>query len=414
MPTARLAVACISALVPVISALSYSLPISGDWLELSPVGLGRYNGEPAAFLSRSQSLVSPRTELLPLPIDSKACDMLSQAMGQAPLAKLALAAAAQSLLNRDGGLYDNLPWEWGAPLAKRAAFARVSSGRAPPPTPDDCASAYDLLARCLRADCNAVLKTIVIEEDDSREGGLSLAGALAVERLPQMVTLLGETFPRPFSGGELAVVECAADEAVGVALAQGRALCIERSLFEAASLPANFIMEDGRMRLNIDLRGQRAMPPPPPPAPAPADIKSAARYFKLDSAAKRAVLRGAGVRPPRRRMASAARLDELLLPLLDETVRRDVMLRRALAREDYAAAAQLGGAGSERAVVKHALADAVEEEDYEAANRLRARLEVLTALRADVTQDEGSYDRYLDADEWYVRERMRAMGRKDV
>eukprot|EP00611_Tribonema_gayanum_P004650 TRINITY_DN13849_c0_g1_i1.p1 TRINITY_DN13849_c0_g1~~TRINITY_DN13849_c0_g1_i1.p1 ORF type:complete len:173 (+),score=44.37 TRINITY_DN13849_c0_g1_i1:596-1114(+) len=76
-----------------------------------------------------------------------------------------------------------------------------------------------------------------------------------------MVTLLGETFPRPFSGGELAVVECAADEAVGAALAQGRALCMERSLFEAASLPANFIMEDGRMRLNIDLRGQRAMPP---------------------------------------------------------------------------------------------------------------------------------------------------------
>ena len=31
--------------------------------------------------------------------------------------------------------------------------------------------------------------------------------------------------------------------------------------------------------------------------------------------------------------------------------------------------------------------------------------EFLASLRADVTQDEGSYSRFLDRDDWYERER---------
>lgn len=41
---------------------------------------------------------------------------------------------------------------------------------------------------------------------------------------------------------------------------------------------------------------------------------------------------------------------------------------------------------------------------------LRGELGLLTALRADFTQDEGAYSRYLDKDEWYERDRRRVLG----
>ena len=39
--------------------------------------------------------------------------------------------------------------------------------------------------------------------------------------------------------------------------------------------------------------------------------------------------------------------------------------------------------------------------------------ELYKALRADITQDEGAYDRYLDRDEWYERETQARIKRMD-
>ena len=35
-------------------------------------------------------------------------------------------------------------------------------------------------------------------------------------------------------------------------------------------------------------------------------------------------------------------------------------------------------------------------------------LEAITMARADVTQEQGSYDPFLDADDWYIRDLMRS------
>ena len=48
--------------------------------------------------------------------------------------------------------------------------------------------------------------------------------------------------------------------------------------------------------------------------------------------------------------------------------------------------------------------------DLGRAAALQERLAVLTASRADVTQDEGSYSRFLDKDEDYEANRRRIMG----
>ena len=43
------------------------------------------------------------------------------------------------------------------------------------------------------------------------------------------------------------------------------------------------------------------------------------------------------------------------------------------------------------------------------AEELRDRFAMLTALKQDHTQEEGSYDRFLDQDEWYMEARRKAM-----
>ena len=70
----------------------------------------------------------------------------------------------------------------------------------------------------------------------------------------------------------------------------------------------------------------------------------------------------------------------------------------------------LAGGQSARARVENELSEAVLLGDLGRAAELQERLAVLTASRADVTQDEGSYSRFLDKDEDYEANRRRIMG----
>ena len=53
----------------------------------------------------------------------------------------------------------------------------------------------------------------------------------------------------------------------------------------------------------------------------------------------------------------------------------------------------------------------VQEERYEDAAELQMEIEIETAGRADVTQDPGSYDPFLDADDWYMRDLIKSKKR---
>jgi len=130
----------------------------------------------------------------------------------------------------------------------------------------------------------------------------------------------------------------------------------------------------------------------------------------MDQAAKRACLWASGAtRLPRSREGERA-LDILLMPLMDERIRREVMIRKALRTEDWVEAARLAVGRSERQLVAARLDEALLAGESELAARLAARLELLEATRADPTQDEGSYQRDLDADEWYLQDRRDSMG----
>mmetsp|Transcript_26806 Transcript_26806/g.84011 ORF Transcript_26806/g.84011 Transcript_26806/m.84011 type:complete len:82 (+) Transcript_26806:1198-1443(+) len=75
---------------------------------------------------------------------------------------------------------------------------------------------------------------------------------------------------------------------------------------------------------------------------------------------------------------------------------------KALRAGDMERVSELSQNRSERGSVKMQLESAVADEDYALAAELQAKLDVLDRCRADITQDEGSYDPYLDADPWYL------------
>jgi DNA-binding transcriptional MerR regulator len=98
-------------------------------------------------------------------------------------------------------------------------------------------------------------------------------------------------------------------------------------------------------------------------------------------------------------------LDEMLLPLLDESVRRQILMRDAERRGDFASLRELEAQKSTRQTAMEMFEEAKENGDEVAANYWKSEIELYSGLRADITQDEGSYNRFLDQDEWYARDR---------
>ena len=103
-------------------------------------------------------------------------------------------------------------------------------------------------------------------------------------------------------------------------------------------------------------------------------------------------------------------LDEMLIPLVDETIRRQYRIRDAERRNDQQEVERLRNEASPRQVALERSQQAKEEEELlgidnqEAIRLAEEEAELYKALRADITQDEGEYSQYLDRDDWYERE----------
>jgi hypothetical protein len=127
---------------------------------------------------------------------------------------------------------------------------------------------------------------------------------------------------------------------------------------------------------------------------------SASEVMGLTKLQMRELLRRCGVAS--RRSDNEDVLLSKLSPLLDQVERGKIRLQLAVEREDYSEAQDLVESKSQRAFVAEQLEAAVGEERYDEAAYLQERYEIMTEGRADVTAEEGSYDAYLDADDWYM------------
>lgn len=111
--------------------------------------------------------------------------------------------------------------------------------------------------------------------------------------------------------------------------------------------------------------------------------------------------------------AAPTLLDDMLLPLIDESIRRKYQIRDAERRGDVVEAEELQRQVSRRQTALE-LAERARSEGYEdEAERLEKEADTYKSSRADFTQDEGSYSRFLDRDDWYERETQARIKRLD-
>ncbi len=116
---------------------------------------------------------------------------------------------------------------------------------------------------------------------------------------------------------------------------------------------------------------------------------------------------------PRAVMSDPSLLDQILLPLIDESVRRQHQIRDAERRGDFEEANALRSEMSPRQQLLEEAQRARETGLEERALQLEQEAKIYKALRADVTQDEGAYSRFLDRDDWYERETQARINRLD-
>jgi hypothetical protein len=101
---------------------------------------------------------------------------------------------------------------------------------------------------------------------------------------------------------------------------------------------------------------------------------------------------------------SPSALDNILLPLIDESIRNQYLVRDAERRNDFDTANALRSKMSQRQSLLEQAKSARESGLEDEAKRLDDEAELYKAIRADFTQDVGAYSRFLDRDDWYERE----------
>jgi len=106
-----------------------------------------------------------------------------------------------------------------------------------------------------------------------------------------------------------------------------------------------------------------------------------------------------------------AALNNVLLDLMDEAVRGEVVRQKGNTDSDVIDETKPGYM-SPRQVILYEMGVALEEGDIDKAKDLREKFAKSTKLKADPTQTDGSYDKYLDQDDWYLEQRRRAMAPK--
>jgi len=454
--------AALLALAVATQALETSLwPTTKTCVACRVQGMGDFGTGAAIFVAPTIN-GGTRVDALPVPMGADAALAMEKALKGQAFGKVQTLTVAQGLVNRDGGVFDNLPYQIGrAKFAKKDLYDRIKGkdwpGRslkpqsvfaslkerfgkktkvrqedrdrdadaAPyrgaygfPPTYEDAqarvfagyVSPYSLFLEAIQdmLDCDVI--GALLEDACPLDDRTDLAGALRLQ---------------PRNGSSALIVECFADEAIGLALAANIDVFTERTVLEVFSRPVKFGLERRTSVAPLKMRLQVADDVEPAiaeavEAEAPETIKSAEDYEGLGTQGKLRVLvaadefrRRKGTLPRPRVLDAAgsdAPVDALLVPLLDEAVRRDLAVEAALRRGDVAGAAALMAGKSKRHAARDLAAQASADGDLAGEIRARDDEAVYSAIRADITQDEGSYSRFLDKDEWYERQQRQTNG----
>ena len=343
--------------VVAFAALSAASPPStGGFVPLSLVGLGRYGASPALYLEKERG-----GKVLPVPIPRESVLACEQALSPRTPAMAEVLLQCRSFARRDGGLLDQLPWQWNpSELAKRDGAARLSGRDYPQQSARRPESPYHLLLSAVQSDARAdVSRVLLAAERDAESDGVVVGGRLMlVRRLPESTGALttgdarraqrgdDEVDPSDEQGREVPC-GCTVDEALGLAIALRCEVQVESAVWEAAARAPRYTLQRDMLRISLPeqdddddtaegaasprvrlagllSRGARA---PPPRLPWEWETAEELRAASLLDVALSAL--AAGLELPRAAEATAGALIARIEPLLDAQVRRDLRVARA-------------------------------------------------------------------------------------
>ena len=359
--------------------------------------------------------------------------------------------APNPIVNRDAGWYDSLPFAWGSneerrpQEVKKAIFDKCNTVKGNPGL-----ALVKAAEDILDAEVNGLFIEVV-DEYGGGEGGVVLgAGAVVAQqgetskkyrisqkegsfirsltdlkKLPiskprvesnkvedrDKERLLLEEAEASNSGAPLVTtVTCHLDEVVGLSRSLDIPIWVPRGLFQR-------VCEDVRltkspMLLSAPATGRKAASSSTNRRGADEEdidtvwtVYNPREFISMSAVEKRDLLRASGVRLLPRPREGVQALDAVLMDLMDASVRSEFQ------RLSSSSAGNSGG--GERTDLLRRMGEALENDDVDAATALRAEFAFKTALRADPTQEAGSYDPYLDQDDWYAEARRKAMQPKD-
>lgn len=422
--------------------------IDGAIIDLSPLKCrgfyvtGNKESIPSIFLGRNRlEIFSTDDEnemivcdVIPIPLmTNNIRDVLYRTFSASSYSLMDTRAGCSVLLNRDKGIFDNLPYEsWYKGVNIRREFYNYLSGGQSINIegqtvkfiniPENCRSPHVAFTYAMNIVLGLNLTGILLEIADETAKGIQLGAAVVIAKsaVADKWTLSDSNTLIPSSDGssnqEAVVVTCHIDEAVGFALCTGMPIFASRKLFDRVAVDGTLHRERKGSSSYLSITSAAASSSAKASLSTADSVRPAWEIFNpqtfltMSTREKRATLRASGASViPRPREGEAA-LDAALLDLADDSVRLEVLRLRSL-QSGGTASTPLQGTTRTQLLLRD-MESALQNGDMALAEQLRDKFEELTLLRADSTQAAGSYDPYLDQDEWYLEARRRAMAPK--
>lgn len=301
----------------------------------------------------------------------------------------------------------------------------------------------DLLHEIITQQLNANILGCILENINLNPNVIQLGGAIVLQRKSTTKVMIEgkeyemneqETNVNNVTSGDLFIVECFGYEAVAVAMALGLDVFVQDEVWDKLYVDAELVDDDSIENYNnmipiptvtieeetsiiyteevnnnilskITTKTTSSLTPLSNPTSSTINIQSLQEYDALSIPQKAQLIQS--IKPdiilPRPRTLNNNQLNDLLLPYIDETIRRQYKIRQAKQNNDPILQ-QLLEQKSKRQILKEQMDQTDSIDSY---LNMKDEMDVYTNIRADVTQDEGEYDRYLDKDDWYERDRLR-------
>jgi len=363
--------------------------------------------------------------------------------------KFELQYGCSLLLNRDNGIFDNLPYEWvkGENMRKEL-FNFLNGGQGTgvdknilkfSAITNSVSNPYDMFTCGMNSLLKFNITGLFLEAVDESESTLNLGASVVIAKQNVannwLLTSKNPKIPQKIDAENMEAksINCHIDELIGFSLSTNMPICISNKIYETGCV-------DGRIRKNkvsneisisapifsknkpyndkISLNDVQNKMKSVKPA---WEIFNPQTFLTMSMAEKRAVLRASKVFNLPRPREGAEVIDAMLLDLADDAVRREVLrLRKEETKFNnnnnnnnifYSNTINTNGI-TDRQVILQQIGDALKNGDLALADSLKEKFRALSMLRADPTQAPGSYDRYMDQDDWYLEQRRKAMAPK--